>query len=186
MSLTTSAPAKSTNTAPVAQNRPSVRHRLTSWVAAGAIALASLAPAPVAAQTNDGLEQLLGTLAGLAIFGAVIHELSQDQKRDSKSGHVAHPPRWDHGSNKPGKGHGAKGNGGKHSRLQAMPRACLLRVDRADTRFAFARRCLQRNKVALSRLPNQCRTKVMRNGRLRPGYSASCLSRRGYVLEGRG
>ncbi len=154
----------------------------------------TLAPLPAAA-APDG-EDVLKTLAGLAVLGIIANELNdRDRKRTtrrSSSTRVYDPYRSIEGHRSPrvieGEIRRPGGNkGNKHGvRKARLPDRCLRIVEtsRGD-RLVYGQRCLSRNYKHARHLPDRCRVTVRTENRIRPAYGARCLARDGWRVAGR-
>lgn len=169
--------------------------RFAKFALSGLTALSlTLSPLPAAA-APDG-EDVLKTLAGLAVLGIIANEINdRDRKRTQQRASTARvydPYRSIEGHRSPrviegtirrrGESNG-RVNGVRKARL---PDQCLriVETNRGD-RLVYGQRCLSRNYIYAQHLPNQCRVTVRTENRNRSAYSARCLAQDGWRVAGR-
>ncbi len=157
----------------------------------------TLSPLPAAA-APDG-EDILKTLAGLAVLGIIANEINdRDRNRSTtttttnKATNVHNPygsidghrsPRVVEGQIRRDNGNNNRRNGVRRARL---PDRCQLIVSTArGNRLVYGQRCLNRNYIYAEQLPDRCRVTVRTQNRNRSAYGARCLARDGWRVAGR-
>lgn len=168
--------------------------RFAKFALSGITALSlSLAPLPSVAGP-DG-EDVLKTLAGLAVLGIVANEI-QDRKKKRKAtapaANVYDPyrsiERHDQGRVIDGTLRPRHDNRGPNRGVRGarLPDQCLriLETDRGE-RLVYGQRCLTRNYIYADQLPDRCRLTVRTEHRDRRVYGARCLARDGWRVAGR-
>ena len=168
--------------------------RFAKFALSGLTALSlSLSPLPAAA-APDG-DDILRTLAGLAVLGIIANEVNdRDRKRTKTSAttKVHDPYRSIEGHRSPRVIEGQirrhnSNNGRAHGLRRArLPDQCLrvVATSRGD-RLVYGQRCLTRNYVHAQRLPDRCRVTVRTENRTSAAYGARCLARDGWRVAGR-
>lgn len=170
------------------------------------VSIAITALSANSAEASDrGTTNFLAGLAGLAIFGAIIHE-SQKKKKKAKTysahdeyvfqpkhqkGHIKRVPDHRTKDNFAGrpryKGHGrhqpkAKPLPHRVSR-KLLPGNCLRSINtRHGQKRIFGNRCLNNNFRHVNKLPAACYTEFRSKGRQHHGYGARCLRSKGYSI----
>lgn len=147
-----------------------MRKALTATIFSISLALSGVPAAPASAEV-DG-DALAGLIA-LLIFGAAIHELSDNGGSTTRNNTSIHnPPR------------GVDNWPGVHHARYDLPTRCLREFDtRNGERQIFLRRCMQNHYDFVSSLPDRCERRVHTDRGMRFGWSARCLDRAGYDID---
>ena len=165
-------------------------------VALSGLTALSLSLAPMPASAGPDSEDVVKTLAGLAVLGLVANQLN-DRKKKRRAAATAATPTYDpYGSierhqgkrvidgniRRPDQGSRAP----RDARRARLPDHCLRIVEtgRGD-RLVYGKRCLNKNYVYANELPRHCELLVRTENRTRPVYGARCLSREGWRVAGR-
>ncbi|PPB79630.1 hypothetical protein LV82_02646 [Albidovulum inexpectatum] len=150
-----------------------MKRMMISALAAIAVAMAGLAPAP--ALSADRNQEALGVLLGAAAIGLLINEISKDndKKKVSKSGstQTRRLDDWkteSHRDKRPGRYH-----------PRAIPAACVFPVGGRDVVSA---RCMEEFGVR-SHLPDGCGFKIRTRWGKRTVYDTRCLRNYGFRFD---
>lgn len=149
------------------------RKFITGVVAISAL-IATLSASPVRAGDHDDVAKFLGAAATLFIIGkAIQHESNKREKpkaRPVETQPTFVAPGYHDQVHK------------QRVRKPALPRACLREVRGARTKYVMGRKCLQRNNIAVNRLPQACKFNVRGNRGVRSVFAVRCLRNKGYRL----
>lgn len=154
---------------------------ITSILSAGAL-IATVSAAPAKAGEHDELGIFLGTAATLFIIGSLIDNKDSKATVSTRSSpqHQVVKPRRATPVVTPNRAKPVV-----TPRRVPLPRQCLIRVDGGGTKYALAKRCVDRNYHSANRLPGGCKV-TLRGARAdRPAYSMNCLRKRGYTVAKR-
>ena len=159
----------------------------------------SLAATPMTVSAAPDNEDVLRTLAGLAVLGIVAKAASDRKERRARArsqsnvdyGSIDDDPYYDrYNGGRVIRGDIDRGRHGpeERARLQAgrfaraVPVGCRYR--RRDF-LAYGRRCLNRNYKHARKLPQDCQWQVRTDRGIRTVYGARCLRRDGWRVAGR-
>lgn len=153
------------------------RKRITTAIAAAALALAGMTAAAVPARAgNDDLAKIL---LGVGTVFIISKALESNNERRS-AGQAAIVGRDSHYYDKPN--YGDRNDGRYHRRAPQVPAVCAIQIGRKGTTY-YGARCL-REEGFRARLPNRCETTMRTNRGARTVYDGTCLQRAGLELEG--
>lgn len=175
-----------------------------SALALGLAAALSISPAAVApAQAGEKEQAIIAGTLGLFLLGSLAHAAANSNGNFSVT---TQTPRTTYVPRKPEpKPHHPRAHEAPHRptvvvpsrspshprraghRKPDLPRACVIPVRSGTARGIYmSQSCLERSGVATHRMPHSCQVRLVNQGghRARTGYSASCLSRAGYEIEG--
>lgn len=144
----------------------------------GVLAIASLvtvmAAAPVRAD-NDDLKRFIGTAATLYLL---------QQALEGNGGRVTYQQPCGHGY---GGNHGGQWHGNGHGQKKTLPSTCARTVwgQNNRKRTVMTNACLNKNNVAVKRLPNMCEQRFWLNGKVRGGFGVDCLRGNGWRVAHR-
>ena len=162
-------------------------------VITAAIVITGFSAAPARAGQND-LAKALAALAGLAVLGAVIKTVRDDDKK-------ARPQR-EVRRTEPVHRFGLDERNPRHGRFEhrevkprplprrvhrkLLPQQCLHSVaDKGRRLRVFGQRCLERHYMHVKKLPRKCERRYSFERATHRGYDARCLSGKGYKLARR-
>ena len=150
-----------------------MRTATISAILALAIGIAPISARPANALTDT---ELLALLAGIAAVAVIGKEIRDKRKEESRAPQVSQRKIYGHGKN--------HGQFQKRNR-RLLPAQCLRMIERPgrDDRRVLGARCLERNDVRLSRLPDDCLLSVRTNRGYRDAYGARCVQRNGWTIE---
>lgn len=150
--------------------------KITTTIAAAAVALTSLSVAPARADSDDAA-RALAALLGLVVIGKIIHDSNDDDEvvtRRRPADPVLRPHRRTVEPRPlPRRVH-----------RKLLPQECFRSFDTRDGRVRmFGRKCLEKRYDRVDRLPRRCARQIETYRGTRVGYEARCLRRKGYRLS---
>lgn len=156
----------------IRQARP---HRKFIAVVAGAACIvAAISAAPVRAGETDAA-RAFATLFGLAVLGAVIHDIQKDQDIASTSIRRSHVGRAPVRPALP-----------QIVRPRGLPHACLRVLQTSYGPInGFAARCLRKRYAQTFQLPRACVVGFEARDGIARGFAVRCLRHKGYILARR-
>lgn len=141
---------------------------LTATVLSATLALGTIAPTQAQAGDADAVARFLFGAAALAIIANELNNNNQAHARPSVQGRIVHR---DNSVITPH----------RQNRARAVPRSCqrTLQTSAGNTRNVFGVPCLQRQGVAVARLPRTCLRTIELPRRTIDGFGKRCLLRNG-------
>ncbi|SMX46395.1 hypothetical protein [Actibacterium lipolyticum] len=155
-----------------------MKRTITASLLAATLALGSITAVPAYASSSS--DKALKTAVGALLLFGIANELSRGGS--SSSPKPVHSTPY----NKPQDWPQHPGYAKKKRKPSVIPLQCLHSVSapkskRRDTRHIVTERCLRREGFRGS-LPGQCHTTYPTSKGYYSGYSANCLTKKGYVI----
>ena len=155
-----------------------MKRTFTASLLAATLALGSLSAAPVYASSSS--DKALKTAVGALVLFGLANELSRNDKSSSVTRHAT--PVYSNSDDRqrawpPQPGYK------KNRRHSVIPLQCLRSVSARHNkrRHVVTQRCLHREGFNRN-LPNACQTSYSTPKGRRSGYSANCLTNKGYLI----
>jgi hypothetical protein len=149
---------------------------MTAALTAIALTVGTAAPVQARGLSEDDIGKLLFGLVAAATLNAAINNRS-DRNRQSQAPQETHRPT-------PGRELFEAPQARRHQGHRAdriLPRSCLRQIEtRYGNQRMFTRRCLTRNNIFASQLPQSCGVRVFSVNGPRRGYDPQCLRDHGF------
>ncbi|WP_052700963.1 hypothetical protein [Loktanella sp. S4079] len=134
------------------------------------MSLVSATPAHANGFDREDAGKLIIGLAAIAALNAALENRNRRSSEQASDRAARHPQGWT----------------GHRDRRNALPSQCLREI---ETRYGqhrmLMRRCLERNNVQLSRLPNRCEVRLFTIDGPRNGYDPACMRQEGFRIDRR-
>lgn len=130
-------------------------------------------------QRNNGTEQAIAAVVGIAIIGALVAKSRKDKRKSHAAAAAPKVHTAPKAHNQPHVIHGKPRH--KHANRRLLPAQCLrsFQTNRGTARL-FTNRCMHQTYRGVARLPQQCHRQIWTHRGQRSGWSARCLRNSGY------